>query len=51
MKIKIKKDFLEKVKSGELDKESKEVKKKALEDYIMSIVDYVFTQEDCEKDP
>jgi len=51
MKIRIKKDILEKVKSGELQKESEEVKNKALEEYIMSIADYVFTQKDCEEDP
>ena len=51
MKIKIKKDILEKAKSGELAKEMLEKRKKAIEEHFISIVDYVFTQEDCEKDP
>ncbi len=49
MSLKIKKEFMEKVKSGELWKESKELRQKAFGDYIQSIADEIFTKEDCEE--
>ncbi len=48
-KLKIKDDYLKKVKSGEIEKETKERFEKAEIELLKRIVDRVYTWEDCEK--